>query len=118
MPHFSEGFIFSTVACEERNLYLPRSSQQLPQAVRGDQCRTKEGCCPEPRKPPKLVLDAEARQYATTQGHDTRPHKQSEIVQRACSNAALHQAALHCVQAWRATSTAAAISASSSSSSV
>jgi hypothetical protein len=69
------------------------SSEQLLQAVRGDQCRTEEGCCPQPRKPPKLVLDAEGRQYATTQGYDARPHKQREIVQRARSNAALHQAA-------------------------
>ena len=70
-----------------------RSSKQLPQAVRGHQCRTKEGCCPEPRKPPKLVLDAEGRHYATTQGHDARRHKPPEIVLRACSNAALHQVA-------------------------
>src|SRR5215208_2733487 len=95
-----------------------RSSQQLHQAVRGHQCRTKERCCPEPRKPPKLVLDAEGRHYATTQGHDARPHKQTEIVQRARSNAAHYQAALHCGQFWRATSTAAAISASSARSSV
>src|SRR5215211_3604180 len=84
-----------------------RSSEQLPQAVRTDQCRTKEGCCPEPRKPPKLVLNAEGRQYATTQGHDARLHKQSEIVKRARSNGALHQSAFHCGQSERATSTAA-----------
>src|SRR5215213_6769372 len=94
-----------------------RSSHQLPQAVRAGQCITKEVFCPEPRKPPKLVLDAEARQYATTQGHDARPHKQREIVQCPRSNAAHHQAALHCGQSVRATSTAAAISPSSARSS-
>src|SRR5215208_1728785 len=86
-----------------------RSSEQLPQAVRGGQCRTKEGCCKEPRKPPKLVLDAESRQYATTQGHDARRHKQPEIVKRARGNGALHQSALHSGKSERATSTGAAL---------
>jgi hypothetical protein len=47
-----------------RGLALARSccsSQQLPQAVRSDQCRTKEQCCPEPRSPSLLELDAEGR---------------------------------------------------------
>src|SRR5215211_1054171 len=83
-----------------------RSSEQLPQAVRTDQCRTKEGRCKEPRKPPELVLNAEGRQYATTQGHDARRHKQPEIVKRARGNGALHQSALHCGQSERAASTA------------
>src|SRR5215213_3887875 len=74
------------------------SSHQPPQAVRGDQCTTKEACCPQPRKSPLLELDAEGRHYATKQAHDARSHKQSEIVQRACSSATLHQAALHCGQ--------------------
>src|SRR5215217_107835 len=80
------------------------SSHQPPQAVRGDQCTTKEACCPQPRKSPLLELDAEGRHYATKQAHDARSHKQSEIVQRACSNsnAALHQAVPHCGQSWRA----------------
>src|SRR5829696_1890530 len=78
------------------------SSHQPPRAVRGDQCTTKEACCPEPRKSPLLELDAEDRHYGTKQGNNARSHKQSEIVQRARSNAALHQAAPHCGQTWRA----------------
>src|SRR5215212_3187664 len=86
-----------------------RSSEQLPQAVRTDQCRTKEGCYPEPRKRPELVLDAQGRHYATKEGHDARRHKQLEIVKRARSNGALHQVALHCGQSERVISTGAAL---------
>src|SRR5215212_5698609 len=86
-----------------------RSSEQLPQAVRADQCRTKEGCYPEPRKRPELVLDAQGRHYATKEGHDARRHKQPEIVKRARSNGALHQSALHCGQSERAALTVAAL---------
>src|SRR5215211_7549071 len=78
------------------------SSQQLPKTVRSGQGRTNEGCCPEPRKPPKLVLDAEGRHYATTQGHDARRHKPSEIVHIACSYDARH----HAVCLFNAASTA------------
>src|SRR5215208_2292984 len=69
-----------------------RSSQQLPQAVRGAQCTTKEGCYPQPRKPPRLVLDADGRHCGTTQGRDARHHKPPEILQRALSNDAPHPA--------------------------
>src|SRR5215217_9225803 len=59
------------------------SSQQLPQAVRGGQCTTKEGCYPQPRKPPCLILDTDGRHCGTTQGPDARHHKPREILQRA-----------------------------------
>src|SRR5215217_1628223 len=90
----------------------------FPKAVRGDQCRTKEGCCPEPCKPPLLKLDADGRHYGTKQGSDARRHKHPVIVKRTRSNADLHRAALHCGLSVRATSVAAAISASSVRSSV
>src|SRR5215216_2986966 len=57
-----------------------RSSHQPPQEVRGGQCTTKEGCCPHPRKPPLLILDADGRHYRTTQGKDAHHHKPRERV--------------------------------------
>src|SRR5215216_2697912 len=92
-----------------------RSSEQLPQAVRADQCRTKEACCKEPRKSPLLEPDADGRHSGTTEGHDASGHNQPEIVKRARTNGALHQGALHSGQSERATSTVAAIGGLSAS---